>query len=119
MNTTMKMNELSRNPIANLMKPITVWSDENSAYTKAAQDAAIMAFMQEQSESVRASQVYTDIPTIPEVKTMNSSPRDRYIKSMGTRRTSAILRRLEQKGELVSVLFRGARYYSIPQGERL
>lgn len=113
------MNEVSKNPIANLMKPISVYDNADSAQIKAAQDAAIMAFMQEQSESVKASQVYTDIPTIPGVKTMYSSPCDRWIKSMGTRRTSTILRRLEQKGELVSVLFRGARYYSIPQGERL
>lgn len=118
MKTTMNMNEVSKNPIANLMKPITLYTSENRAQVKAAQEAAVMEFMRQQVESVKASRVFIDIPSIPEVKGLSENMRDRWGMTAGVRRTSSILRRLEQKGELVSVLFGGARYYSIPQGGR-
>lgn len=88
----------------NIMKPIPVYT--NSRYElRQAQENRVMEYLDGVKQSVTARDVFINCHDIP--------TRSAWY-TIDTRLCSKILQRLEQKGRVVSVLYCGSRYYSIP-----
>lgn len=91
--------------VVSLMKPLPSLYDEASLRRQ--QEERVMQFLYEQDVSVSARDVAKDYHNIPGIKLdYYAAPRN------VCRQRSAILRRLESQGKIVSTIFVGKRYYS-------
>lgn len=90
-----------------IMRPIPVNANTNAALRRAQEDR-VLNWLNAQAESVTSADVALHCGNIPGVDyTWTASYRVR-------RTASSILKRLERKGHVVSVLCGSYRYYSIP-----
>lgn len=98
MNKTMK----------SIMKPIPVGKTCGKASLRQAQEDRVLSWLQTVPNSVNCVDVANLCGDIPGVDS-------RWIGGMERRQCSAILKRLERKGFVVSTLYGSYRYYSIPE----
>ena len=89
-----------------MMKPIVVPTPDNTrAVIRQKQEDRVMQFLESVTISMTAADIRFKCPDIPRMWA------GQY---MTTRHVSTIMRRLENKGLVISVLCFGRRYYSIP-----
>lgn len=93
-----------------MMKPIPV-EENNKAALRLAQEEHVLNWLRTIDRSVNCRDVYNDCKNIPSVGA-NCYGWGRGC--WGHRQCSSILKRLEKKGHVVSVLYGQFRYYSIP-----
>lgn len=100
-----------------MMKPLPIL--ETKSGLKAIRDSVMMTFLENQEQSVCISDIMENIGEFPgcEENTYESAEcEDTRIQRIRHKRNSikSTVKRLETQGRILSTLFNGRRYYSIP-----
>lgn len=103
----MKTLNTINHPIRSMMKPLPVIESRNAKRER--QEEYVLSYLTQQSEAVSSYDVTNNCRGIPDTDVRPGRP-DTY----EIRQISAILKRLESKGYILSTLYQGKRYYSVP-----
>lgn len=96
--------------IRNNMKPLPV--TEKPSSVRQLQEDVVFAYLQNVEYSVCARTVFEQCKNIPFINDSKESPYTNLKASL--RKCTAVLKRLESKGKILSTIYCGVRIYSVP-----
>ena len=103
----MKTLNTINHPVRSMMKPLPIYESRNALRER--QEDCIYSYLAQQAEALCTRDVAEKCHNIPGVDMRHGYPLPWEV-----RRVSAILKRLEAKGHILSTLYCGKRYYSVP-----